>query len=297
LGASGAVAALMGAFLVRFPTTKIEIAVIFGIRSLINFFMGRGIRFKAAAYWLLPIWLLTEIFSGALVGKSSGVAHWAHVGGFAFGALTALALRYTGLEKKANDAIEAKVSWTADPAIVQATEHMQAGKLDEAVATLQGFLKTKPDSTDALTILQQAYWRKNDINSYRDTTAKVIQLQLKNQNVDAAWQDYEDFKTAGGESLPAPVWLELCRAIEGKGQYERAVEEYDHLAKAFPSERPALLALLAAGRLALKNLNRPAEALRFYEAADKSPVPHLDWDTNIRNGIENARKASALVPA
>src|SRR5262249_25324641 len=79
IGASGAVAALMGAFLVRFPTTKIEVAVVLGLRSLSNLAMGRGIRFKAAAYWLLPLWLLTEIFSGALFGSSTGVAHWAHV--------------------------------------------------------------------------------------------------------------------------------------------------------------------------------------------------------------------------
>src|SRR5262249_54172918 len=32
IGASGAVAALMGAFLVRFPTTKIEVAVVLGLR-------------------------------------------------------------------------------------------------------------------------------------------------------------------------------------------------------------------------------------------------------------------------
>ena len=93
LGASGAVAALMGAFLVRFPKTKIEVALVLGLRSLTNLALGKGIRFKAAAYWLLPLWLLMEIFSGALFGAHSGVAHWAHVGGFVFGALAALGLR------------------------------------------------------------------------------------------------------------------------------------------------------------------------------------------------------------
>jgi membrane associated rhomboid family serine protease len=67
LGASGAVAALMGAFLVRFPKMKIEMAWLF---------MFRLRRFKAPAYWLLPLWLLSEIFYGSLFGSSSGVAHW-----------------------------------------------------------------------------------------------------------------------------------------------------------------------------------------------------------------------------
>src|SRR5215813_12524609 len=97
IGASGAVAALMGAFLVRFPKLKIDMLWIIRLRP---------VRFQAEAYWLLPLWLLTEIFYGTLFGQSSGVAHWAHVGGFVFGALTALALRYSGLEHKANAAIE-----------------------------------------------------------------------------------------------------------------------------------------------------------------------------------------------
>jgi len=101
LGASGAVAALMGAFLVRFPQTKIEMRWYFG-------FFFRSYKFKAKAYWLLPLWLAMEVFSGTIFGASSGVAHWAHVGGFVFGAVGAVGLRYCGLEHAANQAIESK---------------------------------------------------------------------------------------------------------------------------------------------------------------------------------------------
>ena len=296
LGASGAVAALMGAFLVRFPTTKIDVAVIFSPQSIANMALGKGIRFKAAAYWLLPFWLLAEIFSGAIFGKYSGVAHWAHVGGFIFGGLAALGLRYSGLEAQADAAIDSKVSWTADPAIVQATDHLHAGKLDQAIATLQPYLGTHPDSAEGYTLLNQIYWRKNDVPAYRDAIVKLIQIHLKTQNFDAAWQDYADLKNSGN-TLPPAVWLELGRGAEAQGNLDRAVEEYAALAATFPKERPALLALLSAGRLSLKNLNRPAEALRFYEAAAKSQVPHADWETNIRNGIEGAKKALAPISA
>src|SRR5271170_1767232 len=62
IGASGAIAGLMGAFLVRFPTTKIEMGYLFFYRFY---------RFKMAAYWLLPVWLLTEVLYGS-AGLSSG---------------------------------------------------------------------------------------------------------------------------------------------------------------------------------------------------------------------------------
>lgn len=296
LGASGAVAALMGAFLVRFPTTKIDVAVILSPRSIANLALGKGIRFKAAAYWLLPFWLLAEVFAGALFGKYSSTAHWAHVGGFAFGALAALGLRYSGLEAKADQAIESKVSWTADPAIVAATEQRDKGQLNEAVATLQNYLVSNPASADALALLHPLYWRQNNVAAYRDTIAKLIGVQLKANNHEAAWQDYQDLKNAG-QALPAPVWLELCRSVEGQGNFELAAEEYGRLAAAYPSEKPGLLALISAGRISLKNLNRASDALKFYEQAAKSTVPHLDWETTIGKGIESAQKALGTVPA
>src|SRR5580704_17633900 len=74
IGASGAIAGLMGAFLVRFPTTKIEMGYLLFYRIY---------RFKMAAYCLLPVWLLTEVLYGTS-GMSTGVAHWAHIGGFVF---------------------------------------------------------------------------------------------------------------------------------------------------------------------------------------------------------------------
>jgi membrane associated rhomboid family serine protease len=284
LGASGAVAALMGAFLVRFPKLKIHM---WAFAFIYRF------RFKIRAYWLLPLWLLTEIFYGTLYGQASGVAHWAHVGGFIFGGLAALVIQRTGLEHKANAAIEAKVSWTADPGIVQATEHMEQGKLDEAIASLNSYLATKPDSLEACNLLSQIYWRKNDIPGYHTSIAKLCQLHLKAQDSEAAWQVFEDYSNTGGCQMPASTWLELCRLAEGKEHYERAVTEYEKLATAHPTERQSLLALMAAGRLSLKKLNQPAEALRLYQAASRSSVPHADWVSNIQAGLREAEKALA----
>jgi membrane associated rhomboid family serine protease len=290
LGASGAVAALMGAFLVRYPKTNIEMLWLFG-------FGFRSYRFQARAYWLLPVWLAMEIFSGAIFGSSSGVAHWAHVGGFVFGAVAAVGLSYSGLEHVANQAIEAKVTWTADPAIVQATGKMDEGNLDEAIAILQSHTATNSASMDAWTLLSQLYWRKNDIPKYHEAMIKLCQMHLKAQNVDAAWQDFGEYLNSGGERMPASTWLELCRAAEGQHNFERAVEEYDKLARTYPAERQSLLALMAAGRLCQTKLNRPAEALRFYRAAADSPVPHLDWEVNIQAGLVGAQKALSAAEA
>src|SRR5258707_1469159 len=93
--------------------------------------------------------------------------------------------------------------------------------------------------------------------------------------------------------MPAATWLDLCRIVEGQQNHELAMKEYEQLAKTYPTEKPSLLALLSAGRLALKQLSRPSDALRYYKAAKASRVPHLEWDSNILAAIEAAEKATA----
>ncbi len=288
IGASGAVAALMGAFLVRFPKMKIEMML---------FLIIFRIRFKAPAYWLLPLWLAMEFFYGSALGTTSPVAHWAHVGGFLFGMAGAFALQQSGLEQKANDAIESKISWSSDPEVVRASEAMEQGKLDEAASILQKHVTANPNSADALNLLQQAQWRRNDMPAYRDVTIQLCQVYLKNRDQDGALRAFEEYYNAGGDNMPAVAWLEIIRCIEGQQHFDRAISEYANLAETYPTEKQSILALLAAGRLCLKRLNRPADALKFYKTAAASKVPHLDWEANIQAGIQDAERVLAPTPA
>ena len=82
---------------------------------------------------------------------------------------------------------------------------------------------------------------------------------------------------------------------EQQQDFERAVSEYEKLAAAYPSERQSVMAQLGAARICLKRLNRPQDALRFYEAASASAVPHLDLEQDIESGIREARNVLAQV--
>jgi len=272
----------MGAFLVRFPQMKIEMGWLF---------MFRLYRFKAAAYWLLPLWLFVEIFYGSLFGSNSGVAHWAHVGGFLFGAVGALAIQHSGLEHKANKAIEEKLEWKTDAEIEQATGMMEHGQLADALALLNEYVAAKPNSLDAWSLIRQIYTRQNDIKGYLEVTAKICALHLKAREVEAAFQDYAEFIDSGGGKLPADTWLELGKGAESLQEFERALAEYLRLAESYPTDRQALTAQLNAARLCLKKLNRPQDALALYQAAAGSPIPHLDWEALIQAGIKEAKAA------
>jgi membrane associated rhomboid family serine protease len=82
LGASGAIAAVMGAFLVTYPRDK--------IKSILMIFVFFRVTFIPAAL-LIGFWFLTQLFNAGAVAnvQTGGVAYLAHVGGFIFGAVTA----------------------------------------------------------------------------------------------------------------------------------------------------------------------------------------------------------------
>ncbi len=294
LGASGAVAALMGAFLVRYPKIKIEMAWVLYISLFRLMRTGnpfRMLKFKAYAYWLLPLWLAIEVLDGIIVGSNGGVAHWAHVGGFLFGAAAALAIQHSGLEHKANKKIEEELSWNNDPELDQASAMMEHGQLADALTLLTNHVATKPDSIDAWNLIRQIHTRQNNTSAYLEATVKSCGLHLKTHSVEAAFHDYAEFIDSGGTRIPAAIWLELCKGAEEMQEFDRAFSEYEQLAAAYPAERQALTAQLSAARLCLKRLNRPQDALALYQKAAASPIPHLDWEQHIQSGIKEAKAA------
>jgi membrane associated rhomboid family serine protease len=82
IGASGAIAGVLGAYLILYPRARIaSIVPIIFIFTIIDI----------PAVIFLPFWFFSQLFSGwlALQGATgSGIAWWAHVGGFVFGMLT-----------------------------------------------------------------------------------------------------------------------------------------------------------------------------------------------------------------
>jgi membrane associated rhomboid family serine protease len=76
IGASGAIAGVMGAYLVLYPNARILSLLVV-------------IPVQIRAKWLLGFWFISQFF----VSPSSGVAWGAHVGGFVFGAILGLGWR------------------------------------------------------------------------------------------------------------------------------------------------------------------------------------------------------------
>jgi hypothetical protein len=126
----------MGAFTVAFARTRVRFLFLLTLRPR---------TFSAPAYTVLPIWAAFE-FVSAYLFPSDGTAHWAHVGGFAFGLVVGLVLHRTGWDRRLDDAVEVASVLGGDPRIDEARRLLRVGRSDEASAMLEGLAIERPDS-------------------------------------------------------------------------------------------------------------------------------------------------------
>ena len=87
IGASGAIAGVLGAYLLLYPFSQ--------VRTLVIFFFITFVRIPAV--WLLGFWLALQFFGGigslGPSAQSGGTAYWAHIGGFVAGLLAVAGLK------------------------------------------------------------------------------------------------------------------------------------------------------------------------------------------------------------
>jgi len=89
VGASGAVAAALGAYVVMFPRSQVRVLVFFGYFAPTT---------RVAAFLFIGIWFVTQLLSGVAslgvnTAQTGGVAYWAHVGGLVAGAVVGFIFR------------------------------------------------------------------------------------------------------------------------------------------------------------------------------------------------------------
>ena len=93
IGASGAIAGVLGAYLVWYPWAR--------VRTLVFLFVFMTFADLPAPLFLI-LWFVIQFFSGTLAlasagASAGGVAFFAHIGGFAVGAVMAVVLRRLGV--------------------------------------------------------------------------------------------------------------------------------------------------------------------------------------------------------
>jgi len=196
IGASGAIAGVMGAFAVRYWNSRISF---FYFVWMIRIYQG---TFSAPAWLMLGLWAVGELafamgfwalFSIADLGD---VGFLAHVGGFAFGVGFAFLVSSLRIEERFVEPVHDRHETVHDSASVdQLVELSRQGRVEEAMTGLEALLVLRPGDADAAAALWNTASRAN----------------VPSRAVPAVLPAVEAAVRAGDVGLPAQIWAELVR--------------------------------------------------------------------------------------
>jgi len=196
IGASGAVAGVMGAFAVRYWDSRITF---YYFVWMIRIYQG---TFSAPAWLMLGLWALGELaFAAGLwaivsIADLGDVGFLAHVGGFIFGVVFAVAVARLRIEERfVEPVLERHETVHESAAVERCLELARRGRTEEALAGLRRVLERTPTDPDAAAAL----W-----NTANQAGAAAQAVPVVLPAIEAAAR-------AGDSGLPAQIWAEIVR--------------------------------------------------------------------------------------
>jgi membrane associated rhomboid family serine protease len=283
VGASGAIAALMGAFLIRFHSTRIYFYyfLFFGFR------IKQG-TFHAPAYFMLPLWLLQQLFEAYkmshLSPEGGGVAVWAHIGGFIFGAIVALVIKYSGFEDKVlAPAIERKTN-LVDENYAEGSRKLREGDINGAIMDLRKSILKDPENAVVHGDLCRAYFEAGKDRAANIEFKRTIRLFLEQSLDDNAVEEFVEISERYPHArLEVDRHNAIAGALVGEERHDEAALAYRRLFDRYgeeedpPSADLAADALMRHADLCIDFLDRPEDAAAAYTTLLKT-FPDLPAD-------------------
>jgi membrane associated rhomboid family serine protease len=205
LGASGAIASLMGAYCVLWGTRKVR------------FFWWFFVVFdyvRAPALVLLPIWLGWELLNLAW-NKGAHVGFDAHAGGIVTGALLALGVRALGWERRDFLDEDARVDEAADArlALARADEHIGRLEIPAARALLEPLAGRAPDDVAVAAALYRCARYERGTPRIDAAARNALALNAAGARDVRLQKDvYDDYVRARGAAAVVPPSLAIALA-------------------------------------------------------------------------------------
>jgi membrane associated rhomboid family serine protease len=276
VGASGAIAALMGAFLVRLAKTRIRFFYVIWLLFL-------GIRtgtFFAPAYIVLPLWLLQQFLMASLDnGSGSGVAVWAHIGGFTFGAAVAAVIKLTGFEEKfIAPSIEKKVSLEQNPLFLKGMQLSENKDYPGALICLQKVVRQDPNHYEAYMEMRRLAEVTGDRVGYNRNTAAIFDIVLRNREFDLFVDLLTPYKEHPlRDALPARTLTGIAKFFEEQNDSVIAINYYEELVQRCHDDPLAIKAYSRLAHLYHDKLEDKSRAIDAFREAYFHPQSSDDW--------------------
>lgn len=255
IGASGAIAALMGVFAVRFYRTKVRVFWLVGLFGL----LARAGVLRVSSMIVLGLFGVWELVQGiwqlgmATEAGVGGVAHWAHLGGLFFGIMVAFA---GGMHKHGKD------QYT----LADAYKFFREGDLRRAAECFSQLLRETPDNPDMHLKLAVALDLTHRPSRALAHYGKAVELYACANDPAEAERIFG--RVAGqawvGQHLDPDTILKIGDHQLEQDDFAPAYRTFAVLANGQPGKPQAEVASLRCGDLLLNQLAQPAKALTWY---------------------------------
>lgn len=267
VGASGAIAGIMGLFMLRFHRTRVEIWYWF------LFIWG---TFWVRSVWALLYWIVLEVFGGVmdslLIQGVGGTAHWAHVGGFVAGAIAAPFVG--GLAAAKREYI------TDDP-----ETNVEYLKRSEVARDAEKALAQDPTNAYLMRKLAQCYRRAGEFELASEVYTRCVIRFVARGMMEQGGEVYlELIEYNEAAQLPAEIELRLAQHLETI-RLPQAVRLYRSVVANNPTRPEAEQALLRLPVLYAQSLQQPYEALHCLNEF-LVRFPQSQWATQVNEWRE-----------
>ena len=278
IGASGAVAGVMGMMLVRLWRSRIRF-----IFLPIVFLPHVRIPLSLPALVVLPSWALEQLwYATRTPAGEGGVAWWAHVAGFAFGAgfaATVAALRvedrWLGRSAQADEGRRA---------LDKAAEAREGGNLETARDELRQARAGEPDATGTLTEAYELALAEQDAGAVARTMARLLDVLPRRGEARLALELVDDGRWAGVPDVHPRLHLSVAGFLERQGRPARALEIYEEVMAAAAGDVLSLRAAVRKAELCSRAGNTEA-ARRSFAAALTHPALDAQWRDTIERAL------------
>jgi membrane associated rhomboid family serine protease len=255
VGASGAIAGIMGLSAVCFTRTRVKVWYLVGV-----FIYWRVGVTTVSAPVFMGLWAVWELLKGILStaaeatsGVPGGVAHWAHLGGLGIGLVGALAL---GLPRRIarNDLLSGRREPTTS-----LLARSETGELERLV-------EESPEDADAWNALGRSWQAAGHLDRAANAYGRATTLFLRQRRMADAVGAYQALDGVGSpESCPEELHFDLACALEAMGHPKDAFAIFRQVAARPGSgsqQETALIRAAELARLALGDTDAAAELYR-----------------------------------
>ncbi len=297
IGASGAVSALMGAYMIRFYKARLR-------------FLFFKWEFWLRSWIVIAFWLGGDVYDAVTgIGEARHIAVFAHLGGYTLGIIGAFGIMWSGVEERfiskdlekqdEKDSIKAAKKQEKKeikqqerlPEFEQGLDARKLGHLEEAADLIREAIVQRPGDIEMREELLRIEQMRGNHDGMSQQIGAIIGIYFKKNDTESVFRWYRYFLEVVPGSRVAGNWnYRIATELYKQGHFAHAVAEFYRFAAGKPDDNMAPKALFSG---ALIQGDKMGEREKAIQALDRLAEKYPQW---MPEEVSNTRQRLSKPP-